>query len=61
MAYQVLVAAERRCPGASTSPGSLVVPAGVGGEIERLHPRCEERPPLRTLRAETGRAMAETA
>lgn len=49
MAYEVMLAAERRIPARAPIPGALVVPAGAGGEVDRLSPRCEERPPLAAL------------
>ncbi|HWH11879.1 MAG TPA: glucosyl-3-phosphoglycerate synthase [Solirubrobacteraceae bacterium] len=52
MAYQVLVAAQRRIHGPDAidqlAPGTLLQPAGVGLEPRAL--AVEERPPLRTLR-----------
>ena len=46
MAYQVLVAAERRIDPDRAVPGPLIMPAGVDGEIDRIAPACAERPPL---------------
>ena len=49
MAYEVMVALERRTQGSSTSPvtpGPLVLP---GRNPSRETPRCEERPPLASI------------
>lgn len=46
MAYEVIVAVQRRVGGAAVVPGPLLQPGPGAG---RLTPRCEERPPLDSI------------
>jgi glycosyltransferase involved in cell wall biosynthesis len=58
MAYEVIVAAQRRLDGPAPSPGPLLLP---GPDPDRLEPRCEERPPLASLRDAPARARSVPA
>lgn len=50
MAYEVLIAAERRISGLKEAPVPMEAPALPGGSSTRRPLACDERPPLRELR-----------